>query len=147
MENTWIVVADSSHARIFQLREGQLPAEEIHSLANPQGRAGNQQLASDEHGQYFGPDGHGHTAPRVEEPVQHEVHQFARQIGHLLDSAAAQHRFQHLALVAAPRFLGLLRDSLDKQTRKLVTAEQAKNVAAFARHELDACLQALARSR
>jgi protein required for attachment to host cells len=41
----------------------------------------------------------------------------------------------------------LLRDSLDKQTRKLVTAEMAKNVSAFARQDLDACLQALARPR
>lgn len=145
MDNTWIVVADSSHARIFQLRDGQLPAQEIEDLANPLGRADNRQLASDGHGQYFGPDGHGHTAPRVEEPVQHEVRQFARELGRRLDAAAAQHRFQHLALVAAPRFLGLLRDSLDKHTRQLVTAEVAKNVAALARPELDACLQALAR--
>lgn len=145
MEKTWIVVADSSHARIFQLRDGQLPAEEIEDLANPLGRADNRQLASDGHGQYFGPEGRGHTAPRVEEPVQHEVRQFAREIGHRLDTAAAQNRFQHLALVAAPRFLGLLRDSLDKQTRKLVTAEVPKNVSAFARQDLDACLQALAR--
>jgi protein required for attachment to host cells len=145
MDTTWIVVADSSHARIFQLRDGRLPAEEILDLANPLGRADNRQLASDGHGQYFGPDGHGHTAPRVEEPVQHEVRQFARLIGHRLDHAAAQQSFQRLALVAAPRFLGLLRESLDKQTRKLVTAELAKNVAAFARHDLDACLQALAR--
>ena len=77
--------------------------------------------------------------------MQHEVRQFAREIGHRLDTAAAQNRFQHLALVAAPRFLGLLRDSLDKQTRKLVTAELPKNVSAFARQDLDACLQALAR--
>jgi len=145
MEKTWIVVADSSHARIFQLRDGQLPAEEIQDLANPLGRADNKQVASDSHGQFAGPDGHGHTAPRVEEPVQHEVHQFARQLARQLDTAAAQHRFQHLALVAAPRFLGLLRDSLDKQTRKLVTAEMAKNVAALPRSDLDACLQALAR--
>jgi len=145
MEKTWIVVADSSHARIFQLRDGQLPAEEIQDLANPLGRADNKQVASDSHGQFAGPDGHGHTAPRVEEPVQHEVHQFARQLARQLDTAAAQQRFQHLALVAAPRFLGLLRDSLDKQTRKLVTAEMAKNVAALPRSDLDACLQALAR--
>src|SRR6185369_14646695 len=105
MEKTWIVVADSSHARIFQLRDGQLPAEEIQDLANPLGRADNKQVASDSHGQFAGPDVHGHTAPRVEEPVQHEVHQFARQLARQLDTAAAQQRFQHLALVAAPRFL------------------------------------------
>lgn len=144
MDKTWVVVADSSHARIFQLREPQLAPEEILDLANPLGRADNRQLASDSHGQYFGPEGRGHTAPRVEEPVQHEVRQFARALGQRLDTAAAQHRFQRLALVAAPRFLGLLRESLDKQTRKLVTAEVAKNVAAFAPHDLDACLRELA---
>jgi protein required for attachment to host cells len=147
MELTWIVVADSSHARIFQLRDGQLPAEEIEDLANPLGRADNKQVASDSHGQFAGPDGHGHTAPRVEEPVQHGVRQFAREIARHLDTAAARQRFQQLALVAAPRFLGLLRESLDKQTRKLVTSELAKNVAALPRSELDACLQALARPR
>jgi len=144
MDKTWIVVADSSHARIFQVRDAKGTLEEIEDLANPLGRADNRQLASDGHGQYFGPEGRGHTAPRVEEPVQHEVRQFARHLGHRLDQAAAQNRYQHLALVAAPRFLGLLRDSLDKQTRKLVTAELAKNVSAFARPDIEACLKDLA---
>ena len=114
-------------------------------LANPLGRADNRQLASDAHGQNFGADGRGPTAPRVEEPVQHEVRQFARALGHRLDSAAAQQRFQHLALIAAPRFLGLLRDSLDQQTRKLVTVEVAKNLTGFAPHDLQACLRDLGR--
>lgn len=144
MDKTWVVVADSSHARIFQLGDAQQAPEELFDLANPLGRADNRQLASDAHGQNFGPEGRGHTAPRVEEPVQHEVRQFARALGHRLDTAAAQQRFQHLALVAAPRFLGLLRDSLDKSTRKLVTAELAKNLATATPQELDACLRELA---
>lgn len=144
MDTTWIIVADSSHARIFQTRDGGRTLEEIEDLANPLGRADNKQVATDGGGQYFGPEGRGHTAPRVEEPVQHEVRQFARHLGHRLDTAAAQNRYQRLALVAAPRFLGLLRDSLDRQTRKLVCAESAKNIASFARHELDPCLRELA---
>lgn len=144
MDQTWIVVADSSHARIFQLGDPQQAPAELFDLANPLGRADNRQLASDAQGQNFGPEGRGHTAPRVEDPVQHEVRQFARALGHRLDTAAAQQRFQHLALVAAPRFLGLLRDSLDKSTRKLVTVELAKNLTAATPHELEACLRDLA---
>lgn len=144
MDKTWVVVADSSHARVFELRAAQQEPEELFDLANPLGRADNRQLASDAHGQNFGPDGRGHSAPRVEEPVQHEVRQFARALGRRLDTAAAQQRYQHLALVAAPRFLGLLRDSLDKHTRQLVTAEVAKNVSGLAAPDLAACLRELA---
>ncbi|MYN02686.1 hypothetical protein GTP41_11315 [Pseudoduganella sp. DS3] len=144
MDKTWVVVADSSHARIFQLGGAQQAPEELFDLANPLGRADNRQLASDAHGQNFGPEGRGHTAPRTEEPVQHAVHQFARALGRRLDTAAAQQRFQRLALVAAPRFLGLLRDSLAKPTRQLITAELAKNMATAPAPELDACLREIA---
>lgn len=143
MEKTWVVVADSSHARIFQVRDAQHSLEEIEDMANPLGRADNRQFQSDANAQFFSPEGARHTYQPSEDPVEHEVHQFARQLAHRLDTAAAQNKFQHLCLLAAPKFLGLLRDSLNRTTRKLVIAESNKNFAAFPRPEIEACVREL----
>jgi protein required for attachment to host cells len=144
MENTWVVVADSSHARIFQLRDAQHSLEELEDLANPLGRADNRQLQSDANAQFSSPEGARHTYQPQETQVQHEVHQFARHLAHRLDTAAAQNKFQQLCLIAAPKFLGLLRDSLGKPARKMVVAELDKNFAAFARPDIEACIKDLA---
>jgi protein required for attachment to host cells len=144
MEKTWVVVADSSHARIFQLRDPQHSLEELEDLSNAAGRADNRQLQSDSNAQFNSPTGAHNTYQPSETPVEHEVHQFARHLGHRLSTAAAQNKYHQLCLIAAPRFLGLLRESLDKPARKLVVAELDKNFTAFAKQDIEACIKDLA---
>ncbi|MGO4380255.1 host attachment protein [Pseudoduganella sp. RAF53_2] len=144
MEKTWVVVADSSHARIFRVRDAQHSLEEVEDMANPLGRADNRQIESDANSQFYSPNGQHPTYSPSEDAVEHEVHQFARQLARRLDTAAAQNQYDHLCLIAAPKFLGLLRDSLNHSTRKLVIAESNKNFASFPRPEIEACVRGLA---
>ena len=53
-----------------------------------------------------------------------------------LKEARTQNRYWRLVLVAPPRFLGLLRSSLDGPTAKLVTASLDKDLAAEKTSEL-----------
>jgi len=143
MEKTWVVVADSSHARIFQLRDTQHSLEELEDISNAAGRADNRQLQTDRNAQFNSPGGPSNTYQPHEDAVEHEVHQFARHLGHRLSTAATQNKYHRLCLIAAPKFLGLLRDSLDKPARKLVVAELDKNFTAFARPDIEACIKDL----
>lgn len=143
MEKTWIVVANNSRARIFQLGDPRGALQEIEDLANPLGRADNKQLASDGNGRFGGPDGQSHTAPGQEEPVAHEVRLFARSVGERLELARSANRYQHLCLIAAPKFLGLLRENIHGSTRKLVQAELARNIASFSVQDIEECVAAL----
>jgi protein required for attachment to host cells len=62
------------------------------------------------------------------DPVQHETELFAKRLCEVLDQARTQHRYDELCLVAAPKFLGLLRNNLSKEARKLVTREVDKDL-------------------
>ena len=59
---------------------------------------------------------------------QHEAILFAREISDRLELARARGEFDELTLVAAPAFLGLLRENLNAATRKLVVRTIDKNL-------------------
>lgn len=59
---------------------------------------------------------------------RHEVTLFAKEVAQSIDNARVIHEFDQLILVAPPKMLGLLRQSLPEPTQALVTAEVAKNV-------------------
>jgi len=133
MQNIWIVAADNSRARIFTLHVPDKTPELVEEFDNPQGRAHNRDLVTDGNGRYFGKGERtqGHTAPPAESAVEHEVELFAKRIAAHLEQARVQQRFDALRLVAAPKFLGLLRQNLSKEVEKLVDDSLAKDVAWF----------------
>jgi protein required for attachment to host cells len=65
-----------------------------------------------------------------------EKHKFAREMAKVLDAAAANKAFDRLILIAPPATLGDLRTELGDQTRKLVSAELAKDLTRHAEQEL-----------
>jgi protein required for attachment to host cells len=129
MKNTWIVSADSSRARIFEVQGKEHHLHEIADLVNPEGRASGRDLRSDAEGRYFGPGRHaqGHSAGEAS-AVGHANEIFSREVGQYLDKARTQHQFERLVLVAPPRFLGLLRRALSDEVRNLVVEEMDKNL-------------------
>jgi len=134
MSNTWIVVADSTRARILTLEHRTLSERE--DLVHPASRAAEHDLVSDRGGRSFDSSREGgrhalepqHTAKQV------EVDAFAREVAQRLDRARAEREFDELILIAAPQFLGQLSAHLDEATRRLVTRRIDKNLA---RHGLD----------
>lgn len=53
---------------------------------------------------------------------------FARELAEILEQARLRHDYDQLALVAAPRFLGRLRNALSSASETMVVASLAKNV-------------------
>jgi protein required for attachment to host cells len=133
MSTTWVIAADSSRVRIFEMSASDQHLQEIEDLANPQGRATNRDLRTDGYGRYYGKGERqqAHTAPPHVDAVQHETELFSKKLGEYLDKARTEHRYDKLCLIAPPKFLGLIRQNLSKEAQKLVEEEMVKDVSWF----------------
>lgn len=128
-KTVWIVVANRGVARLFQARQPTGPLEELDAFIHPEARLHEQDLVSDRPGRGFdrvGPGGH------AEEPdttmVEQETGNFALELSRFLLKGRTDGRFDGLMLIAAPAFLGSLRDRLDGPTRGRIMLEVAKNL-------------------
>lgn len=127
----WVVVADSSRARIFQADSavgGSL--QELDSLAHPEARLHAHELTSDLPGRAFDSSGQGgrHAMEQNLDPKENEALKFARQIADYLETAHTESKFTQLVLAAAPKFLGYLRHNLSTQVTGLVSQAIDKNL-------------------
>jgi protein required for attachment to host cells len=139
MQTTWILVADSSRARIFERQLPDNTLREIEDFTHPQGREANRELVTDAQGRYYGKGerDQAHTAPTHVSPVQHEDELFAKSLTDHLEKARTENRYNKLRLIAAPKFLGLIRQKLSKEAQKLVEEEIPKDISWFSPKEVE----------
>jgi protein required for attachment to host cells len=120
----WILIADASGARVFSTdsAEGLLHLER--ELDNPQGRARTQELVTDEPGRLRKGGIPGVRSAMDPRTTAHQAagETFASQLAAMLDKEAQRGRFDALAVVAPPHFLGLLRSRLSKKSEQLLRA-------------------------
>ncbi|MDX1443476.1 MAG: host attachment protein [Gammaproteobacteria bacterium] len=124
----WIVAADSARARLFTMKPGQtgLPEalEEQEDVAHPEGRLRDQDLVTDDAGR----TGEGgrvqrHTFASEKSEQDHEREKFARRLADHLDHLRATGKLETLDVVAAPTFLGELRNAFDDNLSRCVKRE------------------------
>ena len=129
MSTTWVVVADSSRARIFSAKTSTSPIEEIETLAHPEARLHEQEITSDLPGKIQGTGGTGGHAYQDETaPKEQEAINFAKRLATHLSDGFNANKFHRLAIVAAPAFLGELRNQLPGQVSKLICFDLNKNI-------------------
>ena len=127
---TWIVVADSSRGRIFENSRGR-QINEILDLVNPAAREHARDIQSDANGRFQSKAGAALGARYPighDNPVEHEIELFAKRLSAYVDKARSEVRYDSLCIVAPPKFLGLLRGNLDKETQKLLKREIPKDL-------------------
>ena len=130
MKSMMIVVADSSRARIFTADSDRSPLNEIETMAHPEGRMHEQNMVSDMPGKDAGKGGGGdHSFQEKVEPKKEEMIEFAKRVADYLDDARKANDLNKLILVAAPAFLGELRNHLSKETSEKIIYELDKNLA------------------
>jgi protein required for attachment to host cells len=119
----WIVVTDHVEARIWS-RQGHGPPELVLDIPHPAGHLREQDLVSDEPGRMRA-DGRGHTQAMRQRGSARQTtrERFAAMVGAHLAEALAAGRYDELAIVAAPRWLGDLREHLGPAVRARVVAE------------------------
>lgn len=129
MSYTWVIVADSTRARIFNAESSSAPITEVETLTHPEGRMHDREITSDLPGRAYDSKGRGrHTMEQPTDPKQELAIEFARMIARHLDSARVKREFEQLVIVAPPSFLGLLREQLTNTCRKLVAFELNKSL-------------------
>jgi protein required for attachment to host cells len=137
MGATWVVVADSSAARIFNAPSPTGALEEIASYAHAEGRLHESDMRTDEPGMTKDRAGyakHG-MEPKVK-PKEQEAIAFARLLAKRIELARSKSEIERVILVAAPEFLGHLRDVLDEDARKIVDGEYNINVVRMSPDEI-----------
>jgi protein required for attachment to host cells len=139
-KNSWLIVANSSLARIFKIvKRDEL--EELKVFEHPESRLHNMDLVTDKPGRDFESSGTRRHAlePKVL-PKRHEFAVFAKELADYLESAFNQKEFEILYVAANPSLLGLLRQSLHANVAKLIKGEIDKDMTHMKPQEIPAHL-------
>ncbi|HHH13095.1 MAG TPA: host attachment protein [Thiolapillus brandeum] len=129
MAISWVLAADSSRAKILRADNRVGPLVPIEELEHPESRMKDTELYSDEPGRTFDSGGKGrHVMENEVDAKKEESIRFARALCDKLRQAATEKSFDKLYILAAPAFLGELRECLDDNVKSLVAGEVPKDV-------------------
>lgn len=120
MNNTWVLVANASEARLFSLVKSDLTL--IEKYTHPESRMKGEALASDRGGSYQSDSagtGHG-SYQQPTDPKEYEMDRFAQELAGALNKGRTENQFEELVIVAAPRFHGLVNKHLNGQLSQMV---------------------------
>jgi protein required for attachment to host cells len=127
MIETWIIVADSAHARVFTQSKQHTQLEEINTFIHPAGRQREVDQQTDRPGRSFDSSGSGrHAMEPHTDWKRKESDKFSRELSAYLTEQAGQ--FADLIIISPPEFLGLLRSCLDDIVSNRITRVISKNM-------------------
>jgi len=137
--NVRIVVADERQANFFDASKPHAPLNACGSMFNPAGNMSDTELETDRAGRRFGGTtgvshgmsgqaAHHHGVDGERSTHEHELTQFAKNVAQRIDTDRTNHEFDRLVLVAPPKMLGLLRQSLTKPSHAMLAAEIPKDI-------------------
>lgn len=120
MKTTWIVIANSSTARLFANEGPTTGLKLVKEFSHPESREKASDLVSDRpgHNQSAG-GGHGSFVAATT-PKKKEADRFALELAKELDQGRSTNRFEQLILVASSPFLGDLNGHLTSHVRNTV---------------------------
>jgi protein required for attachment to host cells len=137
MTNYYIVVAESTRARIFDYEKGSQRFEEICDLVHPQGRLEEQESNSDKPGRQMRGDAKAHhciAGSNSNREIESGV--FAKEICSKLETDRCHNKFDKLILIAPPHFLGELRDKMTPYCSSRVSSSIGKNLLHCSKEEI-----------
>lgn len=118
---TWIVVVDGAHARLFIQSgpDGGWAAAHLRGLPASEDRVQPHTEKSDRPGRSFSSSGDGirHAIESHSDYRKLEKHKFTLAVANALNHAALGREFDRLVLVAPPRSVGELRQSLSQHVQ------------------------------
>ena len=138
---TWILVADGSRARLFAISatDTMVSALDYELIGS---KLQTRQIAGDRPGRTFeSGDTARHAKEPPTDPARNATVELAREISALLDGKRKSGDFERLIVVAPPRFLGDLRDTMPEALKRIVAAEVGKDLSKLPETELQARLR------
>jgi len=159
MAENWIIVANNSGARIFtqapqaprlkdpQTLESSPQASprsrlvEVEKLEHPEGKLKSQAIDADRPGRSFESTGmKRHAMAREIDPKKQQTIAFAKRVVDRLENGRRHGEVERLILVAAPEFLGLMRNHCGAELRRLIDLELSLDLAQMNPDEIRAHL-------
>jgi protein required for attachment to host cells len=138
MTRDWVIVADSTVARIYEQRGGG-ELRSVREFRNPAAHAHPRDLGSDRPGRRVDSFGHRHAlGSERDDATKHALAEWVGEIAQELDRARSAGGFATLTLVVPPRLLGALRAALSPACQACVTRIVRKDLV----HSTEAELQA-----
>jgi len=131
MQNSWVLVANGSQARLFNMDGPKKSITLVKEFAHPESRMKTDKLSSDRSGHYMsgGTQGSG-SFQEATDPKTYELERFAMELAKSLDEGRAANKFGDVVLVASPHFLGLLKQNMSDQLGKIVSLTIQKDYTA-----------------
>ena len=122
--------------RPYLAREARV-LHEVHTLTHPEGRLHAGDLRTGGQGEAFsGPGASQRHTGNDQATSEKEAEFFAKEVATYLRDARTQGKADEIILIAEPRFLGHLRDKLDKTTMKCVTQTIDKDLSKASEEEI-----------
>jgi protein required for attachment to host cells len=141
---TWVLVSDAHQAHVLEVEDaGLAPRLRTTLHADAEGAAvgpGGPAAGALGHGAKHQSAGHGWMR---DNPSEIEERRFAHSLVRVLERGLADNHFKHLVLVAPPRMLGLLRESLTRGVADRVRASEHKDWSHLGDRELAEHVRAL----
>ncbi|MBK7842624.1 MAG: host attachment protein [Bdellovibrionales bacterium] len=119
-KNAWILVADESHAKVFRLISLTQGVKFVKGLEFPEGRDKIHEFTVERPTLKGYTRTHQHTTGTEVDIERQLAQRFSKAIADVLEKSRCKSDFESLILVAPPKFLGELRNSLTEETKKLV---------------------------
>ncbi|UHQ56711.1 host attachment protein [Microbulbifer sp. YPW16] len=137
MAISWVLVANQSHARLFEATNATGNLHEVEGMIYPEARMKGTELYSDGPGRSFDSGGEGrHGMGNPRELHNRAGSRFAKELAHALERGRQEGRYEKLYIIAEPQMVGNLRDELDPPTRATIAGESGKNVVHCAPEEI-----------
>ena len=117
--NVWILVANSSEARIYSTPsmitlDDHTDLKAFESFYHPEGRERSKDIASDKPGNFKHGGGSG-SFVEESDPHDHEVLKFAKQVADFLHQKHVANKYENLVVASPPSFYGTLKQNLSSQ--------------------------------
>ena len=130
-DRSWILLAHRSGARLFSSIGYGKDLKQLQEFNFPEGRLKSQEIDTDDNG----------GLEKQEGAVFHIAKLFAHQLAEHLRQGRVDNAYDRLILIAEPRFLGMLRSHLDKETAKKIIETTRRNYTDLPKNDLTQCLK------
>lgn len=129
MTTFWILVANSSFAKIYEVTGMGNKINLLEYVDFINGRKRDQDINSDKPGRAFDSVGMGrHAVGTAVDAHTHEMQVFTHQLVTLLNNGKLEKKYDQLGLIAPSHLIGELRRHLHEQVRKCVFREVSKDL-------------------
>lgn len=126
---TWVLVSHRAGAQLWVLDRKTKRLVALRNWEHPDGRLRAQELEENRSGRKSEPPTYGSRhSERTSGTWKQCADSFACELAKSLDEARHQRAFEHLVLVAPPRFLGRLRSKLSPPTAATVVGTLSKDL-------------------